>query len=595
MENKLLSDNFHEILNSFEQKNQDAQLAYINEKVEKNKKRIRSESKGFEKETNEALDAQDKWAETEKEKVKTVVEKNRERVYNSFYRKTNVKPQLVVLQNTLYDFKKHVMWYSFVNHTKEGIVACDKAFQVIDREKNPTPFFKRFRNFELHDNFVVNLMFTFVFGVLSIWAISSIISSNQNIATLNSVGVKEYVKDSEDTCNCSIGGLIDNKIAYYRDTMNKTTSYNSEKILTDAIRKDEIAKLMKQKEYRSEEVDKYHAIAISCVLGLITMAFFLPWLFHMVKSIVVSWPAKTNIRTGAFSTKYTLKQLKTTLFPNRESYGSVKCGVKYIQASKESLDNLTKIIDSGLSGNVLCHENTFEISNFPEFVLNYEEYSTAPHPIFYTIEDGFAIIYAGILEIPKMDKSNIIKSILSKLPTNLHELGRDLEAQGTQKGAGQLKELYTAFSGLTAMLGNKFEIDEKAYTSYLHIAKDLYEGGIDNLNKIKALLQTTGVIEVNEITERLNSLENMEGRTVKAEMEELKKRKKMRESTSKMVEDLFVENEQIINSILDTTVSLSQIKHSDDMSDDMIKEAMELLKEKALKSSELTGKPLNNK
>jgi hypothetical protein len=147
---------------------------------------------------------------------------------------------------------------------------------------------------------------------------------------------------------------------------------------------------------------------------------------------------------------------------------------------------------------------------------------------------------------------------LESLRRNLAQAQRITGAESSaEQGLEQFERMRAKFDKLGTLLATKFSQGELSYGRFLGAAEQVYLGGLDNLQRVAALLESVGGIDLAYIDKQLASIKEPINEADRKERETLIRRSKLRCEQLERVDELLAANEEAMTALEETVVAVA--------------------------------------
>lgn len=147
---------------------------------------------------------------------------------------------------------------------------------------------------------------------------------------------------------------------------------------------------------------------------------------------------------------------------------------------------------------------------------------------------------------------------LESLRRNLAQAQRITGAESSaEQGLEQFERMRAKFDKLGSLLATRFQQGELSYGRFLGAAEQVYLGGLDNLQRVAALLESVGGIDLAYIDKRLASLDKPDSEADRKEREALVRRQRLRSEQLARVDELLAGNEEALTALEETTAAVA--------------------------------------
>ncbi len=136
--------------------------------------------------------------------------------------------------------------------------------------------------------------------------------------------------------------------------------------------------------------------------------------------------------------------------------------------------------------------------------------------------------------------------LAERVNESIHNLKHDLSEVAAHDGLQQLKRLEDKYTTFQEMLQRKLDTDELTYDRYLGMTEQVYLAGLDNLNRIAAIMKSISAMDVSYLKSRISELREKKAlkKTEESELEALVARLQLRKTQEDKVHSLLSQNEE---------------------------------------------------
>jgi hypothetical protein len=147
---------------------------------------------------------------------------------------------------------------------------------------------------------------------------------------------------------------------------------------------------------------------------------------------------------------------------------------------------------------------------------------------------------------------------LENLRRSLTQAQRIAGAESSvEQGLEQFERMRAKFDKLSSLLAAKFSQGELSYGRFLGAAEQVYLGGLDNLQRVAALLESVGGIDLTYIDKRLANLDKPDSEADRKEREALVRRQRLRSEQLARIDELLAGNEEALTALEETMVAVA--------------------------------------
>jgi hypothetical protein len=151
-------------------------------------------------------------------------------------------------------------------------------------------------------------------------------------------------------------------------------------------------------------------------------------------------------------------------------------------------------------------------------------------------------------------KAQFLESLRRSLAQAQRITGAESSAE---QGLEQFERMRAKFDQLGSLLATRFQHGELSYGRFLGAAEQVYLGGLDNLQRVVALLESVGGIDLTYIDKRLANLDKPDSEADRKEREALVRRQRLRSEQLARVEELLAGNEEALTALEETTAAVA--------------------------------------
>jgi hypothetical protein len=154
----------------------------------------------------------------------------------------------------------------------------------------------------------------------------------------------------------------------------------------------------------------------------------------------------------------------------------------------------------------------------------------------------------------QLQKAQFLENLRRSLVQAQRITGAESSAE---QGLEQFERMRVKFDQLGSLLATRFQQGELSYGRFLGAAEQVYLGGLDNLQRVVALLESVGGIDLTYIDKRLASLDKPDSEADRKEREALVRRQRLRSEQIARVDELLAGNEEALTALEETAAAVA--------------------------------------